>query len=60
MFFTPRKARKANDDICLDIDEKYRITDEEARNIIRKACKVQNTPELQSFDILKTVDCRGV
>jgi hypothetical protein len=44
---------EVNDDVCLDIEEKYRITDEEARNIIKKVCKVQNTPDLQKSDILK-------
>jgi len=44
---------EANDDICLDIEEKYRINDEEARDIIRKECKIQNASGLQNFDILK-------
>lgn len=40
-----------NHDNCLDIEEKHRITDEEARTIIKKVCKVENTPDVQKFDI---------
>ena len=31
---------EVNDDVCLDIEESYRTTDEEARDIIRKVCEV--------------------
>lgn len=42
---------KSSDDVCLDIPEKRKITDEEARTIIKKLCKVNNTTDLQNFDI---------
>ena len=40
-----------NNDICLDIGEKSRITDEEARAIIKKVCNLYNAIELQTLDI---------
>ncbi|MHB8157219.1 MAG: REP-associated tyrosine transposase [Desulfocucumaceae bacterium] len=43
---------EANDDVCLEIEEKHRITDEEARNIIKKVCKVNNASDMQRLDIL--------
>lgn len=38
------------DDMCLDIDDKNRTTDEEAKIIIKKVCKVNSPTELQSID----------
>ena len=43
---------EANDDVCLEMEEKHRITDEEARNIIKKVCKVNNASDMQRLDIL--------
>lgn len=40
-----------NDDICLDIENKNRATDEEARTIIKKICKVEAATDLQKFDV---------
>ncbi|SNT17697.1 REP element-mobilizing transposase RayT [Anaerovirgula multivorans] len=40
-----------NNDICLDINENKRMIDQEAREIIRKVCNIDNTIELQHFDI---------
>ena len=41
-----------NEDVCLDMEEKHRLTDEEARTIIKKVCKVKNTIDIQKFDTL--------
>lgn len=40
-----------NDDICLEISEKHRITDEEARTIVKDLCKVNNATDMQKFEI---------
>lgn len=37
-------------DSCLDIEKKPRITDEKARDVIKKVCRVKNTGDLQNFD----------
>jgi putative transposase len=39
-----------NDDACLDIEDTFRITDQEAREIILKVCKIKSAPELQIMD----------
>ena len=36
-------------DCCLDIEEKYILTDEEGLKLIREICQVTNAPELQSL-----------
>lgn len=41
------------DDNCLDIQYKKRITDDDARKIIRLHCKVDHAIDLQKFDIVK-------
>ena len=46
-------VNKMNDDICLDTDEKHRITDEEARSIIKDFCRINNATDLQKIDIIK-------
>ncbi|MEW6663022.1 MAG: REP-associated tyrosine transposase [Bacillota bacterium] len=46
-----------NDDACLDMEEKQRITDEEARNIIKRVCKLQNSPDLQKLDMITRNKC---
>lgn len=43
---------EVNDNVCLDIEEKHRIMDEEARNIVKRVCKVRNASDLQKLDIL--------
>ncbi len=43
---------KVNYNECLDIEEKHRIMDEEARNIIKTVCKVKDTPHLHKLDRL--------
>jgi REP element-mobilizing transposase RayT len=40
-----------NDNVCLDIEEKHIVKDAEAREIIKKVCKVQNSVELQNLEI---------
>ncbi len=42
-----------NKDLCLEIEEKHRKTDEEARDVIKQLCKVQKASELQELEILK-------
>lgn len=42
---------EVNDYICLDMEEKHQITDEEARKIIKKVCKMQHTGDLQNLEI---------
>lgn len=41
------------DDVCLDMEEKRRITDKEADEIIKEVCKVVDVSDLQKFDISK-------
>ena len=40
----------ANDDVCLEIDEKKKLSDREAMKIIKNVCQVENTLQLQSLD----------
>jgi len=42
--------KAANDDICLDMEDKHRITDEAAREIIKKVCQLPNAPDVQRLD----------
>ena len=42
---------EANDDVCLEISEKRQVTDEDARNIIKRLCKVNHATDLQKFEI---------
>jgi len=42
-----------DEDKCLDIDYKIRLTDEEAREIIKRVCGLQSALDLQSFDAEK-------
>ncbi len=42
---------EANNDICLDIDEqKFRLSDNDAREIIRKVSKCENATEFQALE----------
>ena len=42
---------EASNDICLDVDEqKFRLSDNDAREIIRKISKCENTTEFQALD----------
>lgn len=41
------------DDVCMDIEEKRRITDREAVKIVKEVCKVEDISEMQKFDIQK-------
>ncbi len=41
------------DDVCLDMEEKRRITDKEAEKIIKEVCKVEDASDLQKLDISK-------
>jgi putative transposase len=45
-------VNKPNDDVCLDMWEKHRITDEEARDIIKKLFSVDNAIEFQKINIV--------
>ncbi len=44
---------KDYDDKCLDIQEKQRLTDHEARKIIKTHCKIDHAIDIQKFDIVK-------
>ena len=44
---------EVNDCNCLDMEKKISITDEEARDIIKKVCKVNHAGELQNMEINK-------
>lgn len=44
---------KDYDDKCLDIQEKQRITDDDARKIIRTQYKIEHAIDIQKFDIVK-------
>lgn len=45
---------ECNDDVCLDLEKNgFRLTDEEAKGIIRKISKCKNVTEFQSLDIKK-------
>ena len=47
-----------NDDICLDIEEQNnRISDSEAREIIKQVCGYGNASEIRKFDIAKRNKC---
>jgi len=39
-----------NEDKCLDVEYKIRLTDEEAKEIIKKECKIKDSSELKNFD----------
>ena len=43
--------KKQNEDTCMDIVEKKRITDNDARIIIKNQCKIDNAIDLQKLDI---------
>jgi len=42
---------KANDDKCLEIEENRRITDEEAKSILKRICNMSIPAEFQSLDM---------
>ncbi|MCF8012376.1 MAG: transposase [Clostridiales bacterium] len=44
---------KENNDECLDIHEKRKLTDNDARKVIKDHCKVDHAMDLQKFDINK-------
>jgi len=44
---------KENDDNCLDITEKQRLTDDEARKIIKAHCKIDYVIDIQKVDVDK-------
>ena len=47
-----------NDDICLDIEEQNnRITDSEAKEIIKQVCGYSNASEIQKLDIAERNKC---
>lgn len=48
-------TNEQSDSICLDIDResKCRITDEEAKGIIKKVCEIKNAIDLQTFEITR-------
>jgi putative transposase len=45
--------KEKTDDVCMDIEEKRRITDKEAAKIVKEICKVEDISEIQKFDISK-------
>ncbi len=48
LFVSHQKERK--NDCCLDVEEKKRFTDQEAREIIKKVCNVINAIDLQAME----------
>ena len=44
---------ESNNDNCLELDESKRITDNEARELIRKKFKIDNCTDLQGFELKK-------
>ncbi|HEX3029848.1 MAG TPA: transposase [Clostridia bacterium] len=42
---------KPNEDVCLDISEKRKITDKDAKIIIKKLCNINNAIDMQKLDI---------
>ncbi|MDO9535653.1 MAG: transposase [Bacillota bacterium] len=38
------------EDNCMDIEDNFRITDQEAREIIKKLCNIRSAPELQKMN----------
>ena len=45
--------RQENDDKCLEMDEQFRLTDEEAKALILKISKCRNVTDFQQLDIEK-------
>jgi len=41
---------KINDDICLEVQEKNRLSDTEAMNFVKKTCGINTCHDLQYFD----------
>jgi putative transposase len=39
-----------NEDKCLEVEDKIRLTDDEAKEIIRQECKIKSPLELKNFD----------
>ncbi|HHU70662.1 MAG TPA: hypothetical protein GXZ21_01345 [Clostridiales bacterium] len=48
-----KHINKDDDDKCLVIQKKQRITDEDAKKIIRELCKIENATDLQNFEKVK-------
>lgn len=48
---------RENDDKCLDISEKRRITDDDAIKIIKERCEVDCVMDIQKFDANKRNSC---
>lgn len=46
-------SNEPNNDRCLDMEKKRRITDEEASDIIKKVCKVKDISDLKNFEKTK-------
>jgi len=43
-------CKVVNDDLCLEMEEKQLLSDQEARHVIKKVCQVENSSELQKLD----------
>lgn len=43
-------CKVANDDLCLEVEEKQHLSDKEARYVIREVCRVENLTEMQKLD----------
>jgi len=39
-----------NEDKCLEIEERIRLTDDEAEKIIKKICRIKNTLEIKNLE----------
>ncbi len=45
-------CKTINDDVCLGIEDKIKLSDREAMQIIKRVCQVENSIQLQNLDIL--------
>ena len=48
-----KHINKDNDEKCLEIQKKQRITDEDAKKIIKTLCYIENAIDLQNFEIIR-------
>lgn len=49
--------REANDDKCMEMDEHFRLTDEDAKLLILKIAKCKNAADFQQLDVAKRNVC---
>jgi putative transposase len=49
--------QETSDDTCLDLEEKHRLKDVDARDIVKRICKIANAIDLQKFEISERNEC---